>query len=449
MKHSNQARLSELIKHPREALDIEIKQWIDPKQRIDQAILAKSIIALGNYGGGYLIIGFKQDSDGQFYPHDDRPPDLKAFSQDDIQGIVRRYIEPAVQCSVEHIEHPGGLGVFPIISVPGGNRVPLRAIRGSPDATTLVNGKIYVRCPGPESSEPRSMKDWDDLLERCLQARKDDLLDAFRSIMGSGDTQVPELKPAQELKAFVKHAQARWDVLVKDLPPKSNARFPNGFYEVGALIDGDFEEQSPAEFRETLRQSLRSHSGWPPFVIIDRDPFRPRLVDNSIETWIGLDSDGSENIPAHHDFWRISPNGRFFTRRGYSEDGRYRDMEPGKSFDITTPTWRLGEALIQIKYVADALNIDKAKVITWHRWSGIGGRELVSVGNSRRFIRGGRISHQDEYQSEIEFPINSLSDSLPEIVHTMLSPVYELFDFWEIPKELVEVELEKLLGNTF
>jgi hypothetical protein len=43
----------------------------------------------------------------------------------------------------------------------------------------------------------------------------------------------------------------------------------------------------------------------------------------------------------------------------------------------------------------------------------------------------------------------SLPDALPELVFSMLAPLYELFDFFQLPKRLVEQELVSMHRNTF
>src|SRR4051812_28510068 len=95
--------LGELLLRPRETLDIEIKEWLDLTSHNQRANVAKEIIALANHGGGFLVIGLQEDVGGQFQPALHRPPNLYAWSQDDIQGIIRKYIEPPFQCQVAHL----------------------------------------------------------------------------------------------------------------------------------------------------------------------------------------------------------------------------------------------------------------------------------------------------------------------------------------------------------
>ena len=177
---------NELLAELREALDIEVKEWLDLTNHDHCAIVAKEIIALANHGGGYLIIGFEELKDGSFAPANPRPVNLDAWAQDAIQSIVAKYLDPTVQCRVTHATAPGAKVRYPIIVFPGGHRVPIRAKKGSPDNKKVVPHRIYVRRPGPTSEEPQTAVEWDRLLERCLQNRKSEPLEAMRSIMAGG-----------------------------------------------------------------------------------------------------------------------------------------------------------------------------------------------------------------------------------------------------------------------
>jgi Schlafen, AlbA_2 len=443
------ADLGELLFRPRETLDIEIKCWLDLADDNQKADLCKAILAIANHGGGYLVVGLLEDASGSFAPDANRPASLNNLTQDDFQNAIQKYIEPSIQCRTEHVEHPDGHGRFPVIAVPGGHRVPLKAKRGSPDGK-LVKDRVYIRRPGPRSEEPQTSAEWDELFERCIRARKEELLSGIRDLLAGGTPGAAANEPTagKRLDAFLDKARSRWEELVHPLPNRSSARFPDGYWEIGAVIDGNIESQNPAQFRDTLPRTLQHHSCWPPFVFIQREPYTPRLVDNTIESWHGPDTDGTVDAPAHCDFWRIGLDGSFYMRRGYDEDGGRRGAQPKTTFDITTPTWRVGEVLSQINYVASALRAD-GTLIAKLKWTGLAGRKLVSVGNPNRLLFEHDKCHQETFETSIAYPLSSLSGALPEIVFGILQPLYYLFDFWQLPQRLVEEELRSLLRQQF
>jgi hypothetical protein len=441
----------QLLVEPREALDVELKEWLNLADNDHRAAVAKEIIALANHGGGYLVIGFTDLSDGSFAPATPRPANLNGWSQDAIQSIVAKYIDPAVQCRVEHRSAPGSQDRYPIIAVPGGHRVPIRAKSGSPDNNKLVPHRVYIRRPGPNSEEPKTAEEWDRLLERCLQNRKEELLEAMRSIMaGVVPTAHEKSQPKlDELLQFENVAIARWQARVATLPPDAPAGFLHGYYEVGIAIDGSFEVPSLSELRQTIEREVRNHSGWPPFLTLNRAPFAPKAIDGAVEFWRGPENN-AHDVPTRHDFWRVSPQGLFYTRRGYRDDDRVRGKEPGKTLDIVMPTRWIGEAIMQVAYIAQALKATDANLICHCRWCGLAGRQLRSWGNPNRvFFDDQYTSAQDTYEATETVALDALPGSLPELVYTIIAPLYELFDFFKLPKRLVEEELNSLLKDRF
>jgi predicted HTH transcriptional regulator len=54
----DQRRIDELIAHPSESLNVEIKRWIDPATPEGTAKIVKAAQAIRNRNGGFLILGF-------------------------------------------------------------------------------------------------------------------------------------------------------------------------------------------------------------------------------------------------------------------------------------------------------------------------------------------------------------------------------------------------------
>jgi hypothetical protein len=212
------ADLEALIRNRREEMHVEIKGWLDITSNNDhRALLAKAVIALANHGGGFIVIGFKRDG-GLYEPAPDRPPQLAPFNDDAINGIVKSYAAPAFHCRLHLVIDPTSGDAFPVVAVPGGHRVPVQAIKGSPDQRTLINGHVYIRRPGPESAEPRTPEEWRELFTRCLRANRDDLLDAIRDILSgqAGRTVSPEPTALDQLLAWAEQGSERW----RELAPK-------------------------------------------------------------------------------------------------------------------------------------------------------------------------------------------------------------------------------------
>src|SRR6185369_11821589 len=95
-------------------------------------------------------------------------------------------------------------------------------------------------------------------------------------------------------------------------------------------------------------------TGWTPFLELHRDGLRPYPHDNFVEAWVGrpVEERAFGADPSHADFWRASPDGLLYTIRGYTEDG-LGDRPAGRFIDITLPVWRVAEALLFARRLAD------------------------------------------------------------------------------------------------
>jgi hypothetical protein len=58
-------------------------------------------------------------------------------------------------------------------------------------------------------------------------------------------------------------------------------------------------------------------------------------------------------------------------------------------------------------------------------------------------------AEQDSYEANQTIALNALPQSLPELVFAILAPLYELFQFFQLPKRLVEEELASLQRSQF
>ena len=132
--------LKDLIANPRENERIELKAWIDLDERIHQAKVARHMAALANYGGGYLVFGFRDDLAPD---EENRPESLEQYTRDRFTGIIERYLTPVFQCVVSHIKDSRG-SYFPVIRVPSHGSIPIGTNDLPPKA---VPPRVLVQAP--------------------------------------------------------------------------------------------------------------------------------------------------------------------------------------------------------------------------------------------------------------------------------------------------------------
>lgn len=405
--------------------------------------MAKELIALANHGGGYLILGFEEQG-GDWVPSTPRPPDLTDFNQDAVNGIVERYAEPTFHCDVHHVASEGEADEYPVVVVPGGTTVPIRACRDGPDQRFISQDTYYTRRPGPNSEPPRSARDWDKLLHRCLTNRREELLDDFRHLLeGKAGRRETSADIEERLAEWTDDSIQRWEQVCADRLEPGDERFQHGWWSVAYAIDPPAEIEGLEELHTVLQEAAGRETGWPPWWVPTRDELRPYAYDEALECWLGETRFGDA---AHSDFWRASTNGEFFLVRGHQEDGNSAELEPGQYFDLVLPVWRTGECVLHAARLAEAVaeNSDEIEILMRFRWTGLGGRQLTSWANQNRVLVGSYTSQQERVDSKASFLAGDVAGQLPTIVSTLTRPLYESFDLFTPPADMAEAELARL-----
>jgi hypothetical protein len=191
------------------------------------------------------------------------------------------------------------------------------------------------------------------------------------------------------------------------------------------------------------------HTGWGPFVQIHRPEYLPRIVNGSVEAWLGQPvEDRVMRDSAHSDYWSAHPSGLFFLLRGYEEDSA-EGIVPGSILDITLPIWRVGEALLYASRVARSY-AENPRISIQCRYTGLNNRRLAAVDPMRRFFMDDtRVSHDAEAQLATFATAAEIEDNLIEILHPLLVPLYERFRFFELPLDLVRAEITRMRASRF
>lgn len=342
--------------------------------------------------------------------------------------------------------HPKTNVAHPVITVPGNLTVPVMSKRDCPKA--IDKNRCYIRKPGPRSEEPQTSEEWRELLNRCQRANREEMLEAIRSIvLGRVELQNPAPNALSELKIYCDKARERWKELATSQPEKSPARFPHGYYEMGFSLVGAELANGLAEVKERLGIARRIKlTGWSTFLEMSTPGWASYAHENFVEAWVGRPIDSMEREPACCDFWRASTDGKLYTIRGYQEDGP-REIRPGEFFDVTLPVWRIAEGLLFASRFAETFDgVDE--IAMQCRFTGLNGRRLTSI-TRKRLLFGDDISSTDKVPLTGQATLQQVRDNLAEILHPLLLPLYERFNFYKLPFGLVEEELEDLRSRSF
>lgn len=430
--------LQPLISEPKEELDVEYKDWLDLATKEGKAKLAKAAIALANHGGGFVVLGFAEQ--GPELQSQARPQSIPVITQDSVNDAIRRYATPEFHCRMDKAKHPSTNEEHPIIVVPSDLTVPVMSKRECPDVIAL--NRCYIRKPGPRSEEPQTSEEWQKLLDRCIQARREDMLEAIRTILsGRVEPQNPETKVLGGLQTYCIQARERWEELVASQPKGSPARFPHGYYEMGFSLVGAQPVNRPAEVRDRLTLARRIKlTGWSTFLEMSTPGWAPYVHEKFVEAWIGrpVRPDWMERNPARCDFWRASMDGNLYTIRGYKEKAQFR---VGTTFDVNLPVWRIAEGLLFANRFGETFD-GVEEIAIQCRFTELNGRRLTCA-KGRSFLDD-HISNTKEVTLTGRATPLQVQDNLAEILHSLLSPLYEYFNFFKLPFNLVEEELTDL-----
>ena len=256
---------------------------------------------------------------------------------------------------------------------------------------------------------------------------------------------------AQEL--FVKEAFERWLKLTAKLHQDSPARFPDGWYRIDYVVEGDLKHISLDKFLEILVQAELPLTGWPVFWIPTRKEFLPREIDGVIECWLPPSTESSPRISydaAHCDFWRATPEGRMFLIRGYQEDSQ-ETFAPRRIFDTGLPIWRLGEALLHAAQLSKLLKRkDDSEVTVKFRalYTGLSGRILKAWANplANLQIEGG-VARGDEVMIATVVTASAIEKDVAAVVLPLVTSLYERFGVSEVSIDRIRNEIQLLQNN--
>jgi hypothetical protein len=423
-----------------ETLSTEFKAWLDLTTPHGKATVAKSVIAMANHGGGTVLMGMG----GKPPASTERPAEIARYTADMVNAAVNRYADPKISCEVAHLDHPETGFEHAFILVPGGASVPVMAVKELPG--TIAQQRCYIRKPGPKSEEPFTAEEWRALLDRCVRANRDNLLDAIRQIVqGQPITQAAQ-EQIDRLLGFTDESRERWQSRIEPLPKDDPARFKRGFYEQSFQVVGVEPAANLMELRDRLYKAGETKlTGWGPFVCFDRPPIGPTPAGDAIEAWIGHpDEQGRDG--RHSDFWRVNRAGCMYEIRSHDEDYTEKAV-PGTILDLTIPIWRIGETLLHVARFARLFGEDP-EIAYRIEYTGLKGRKMKSIFSSR-YLSYERECVVDSVLMQGKTQASVLDDNIDEVLLQLLTPLYEAFSFAPLNAPLVSGELAKFRNSRF
>lgn len=434
--------LQDLVATPTEREWLELKSWVDLADARTRAGIARHLAAIANYGGGYLVFGFNKDGTRCAPANEVR----KLYAQDAIAGIIAHYLQPKFQCEVA-FENLAGV-VHPIVWIPSHSATPViskadgpQDAKGRPEG--IRSGTIYVRTPKPESVPATTPEHLDNVIQRCVVARRDELVSMFSSIVSGGTLAAKPDTPTQRerLTAWHHAAQAAFQRAVMHLDPQPRLWLEANFVQLSYMIRGRDGAAIPAgemlriveKVNTAVRDTVRY--GWSMFHPFTRPEIMPHFMADP-----AVDGGDTEFLQAnllekgetsHMDFWRVSPDGRASLIRNYHEDrfGRRPDdiADDAKWFDPWLHVRDITEVVRHSRALSEEFT-DVQDICFLMEWKGLKSRVVASLNPERYY--GGRdyTSHTDERTVYGCVAQAEVIGNLPGVVSTLYAPVDRLFN---------------------
>lgn len=455
-------KLNQLVDKPSESLLLELKDWIDPDSIEGKAKIIKAILAMRNNDGGYLLIGF---DNGDCSPNiDDAPNDvLQLFHTDKIQGYVTKFSSEPFEIFVHYPEIAGKN--FVVIEVPQGVKTPVAAKSDLVDQGKYLirSDKVYVRTLNsnhtPSTAEAK-WNDWPKVMEKCFENREADVGRFIRRHLSSTSSDILKemlqtLFPGGasgsssddgELQQLLDCSFSRYKIVARERA----GDLPNhGSMEVAVLIEGAVDDFAPNKaFLNLISATNPSYTGWPVWGVsrsFTEDSHRPFVFEGVWEAFIASLDQGSLD---HLDYWRISPAGKFYLYRALQDDMCTIDRapQPGTSLDFSLAILRVAESMAVAIAFAKAMGCDEAGSIKIaYRWQGLHQRILNSWANPGRYLSCDNTAYQNEVVTKIDVPIDTAPGAIAGYVHHIIKNLFEVFDGFELPSEVTDDIVRRLI----
>lgn len=447
MTDSRQERRLAILANPTETPKIECKTWLDLNDNHDKAVIAKAAIALANSDGGTIVFGVTEDnSAGRRLTCEPRPPGLSRYTGDAIGSAINKYADPDIDFNLEFENHPETDEEYAFVEIPGGMQQPVFAKKSFDGVINRLT--CYVRKPGPKSEEPRTAQEWRDLLNRCVRANSDSLLDGIRTIINgrpvdTSPTQSNEL----QLREFMAASKTRWQERLHEVDEDDVARLRSGYWAFAFSILGESTWPTLSDLRRALDETRPAGLRHRLFADVARSGSSPYAAEGSIEAWTGHPKEGRYRSPYSCSFWRATLGGEFYHLEGFFEDSQHNRTEPGTRL-YTDLSLQLHAMMLKLAARIARSVGEEAEIVICSELTGLKGRYLTGS-------QAWWSPFPDDPHSSIDcFPLKPqrltqelINNNLVEILYDFLDPLYEKFSFYKLKQGWVESAVEKVRSD--
>lgn len=242
------------------------------------------------------------------------------------------------------------------------------------------------------------------------------------------------------LERWRSRCDERFDALITQTD-EAEARYQYGTYTFAYCFEPGAVSVPLGELRQHLA-AVPGHTGWRPWWV-PTTKFAPQVHDGVLECWM-FGPDQMFPDPVHSDFWRASPRGELYLRRGYDEDSRDASA-PGSVLSNSLAIWRTTEALLHVDGLAMQLDLPRHLRVGLHaRWTGLRERDLSTWPDKPAHALG-KVGGDHEAWTKIVFTLAELPDGLASLVGRIVAPLFERFEGYGPAQSFVAEHVQRVV----
>ena len=369
--NTDRAALLDIIYRTHERTDIEYKRslaWAGE----DRFKLIKEILALANFGGGYLVLGHEDEPTNAQQKYTGMVADhLKSWEITNVCRDINNYCRPALDVQLMTVEGKDDGVSFLVVRVPGHGELPhvcSKDKHAGNGEELLKKGVLYIRTKNKSCEQIADSEDWRILLRRCLLHARDALMSDFEHILAgrtrSEQDDTPRIQdPWSEMDTFDVMAREHLGADLHDLV----------FREVLCFPQYRWREPEVELVRNALSESCYDYSGWPFIFFSDRFDIPVSYLDGVISSLGPADFYGRRRF----NFWAFDyARGIFYAKNMTQESG----LDQPRVLDPSVQAPFIADAILSIARLFRHLEIDlDDALILAIRYSNLKGTRVQSL----------------------------------------------------------------------
>lgn len=453
--------LGDKLEYPAEAKDTDYKAAVKFGEETDFAAkLVKHILGFANSGGGYIIIGYKEQSDRSLAHDPDITDEIAAsYELTRLCQHVEKYLVGQDRIEIKIYKEEFGGVRYPIIRTFRFHEYPFVCTKDYVSPTTgeaiLESGQIYIRTEGARTLIVKSPSEWRQLIKECMKARQE--IEAKRPTEGGEEKgakteEIPlelekpvSIEKGPKALAKAEEAEKQFAAWVKNendnaLNEMKSAGFTEGFFKFVIQVPHGLSQIDNATLLETARKSECHNTGWPIGVVLMKPEYKPVSLADGIRAVIKTDE---------FDYWALNNRGHFFFMRSHQEDRKEaQEKTRGRKvlwFDVAI--WRISEIITYAANLCSELNLKQSDEIKLAlSYEGLQGRVLSVARPLRLFGTSGECT-VDKYKKDLELQVADIMPNLKEHVYQIAVGLFGLFDFFKSERAIVDSIVDEFLNS--